>query len=179
MILKGNGKNTIRELLHQDKRYLIQLDVLEAEYKDKLNHILKKDESINLMPYGNHSRGTKFVDYSHKITPEMIASFNIICNKIEGYHYGRMDIMFNSFEDLAQGKNLQIVEINGAISEPTHMYDPKHSIWFGWKELIRHFHYMYLISKHNHKNGAKYLSFKEGIHEFKKHHNHYNIILEF
>lgn len=179
MILKGNGKNTIRELLHQDKRYLLQLETLEAEYKEKLNYVLKKGETINLVPYGNHCRGTKFVDASHEITPEMTASFNIICSQIEGFHFGRMDIMYQSYEDLAQGKNFQIVEINGAISEPTHMYDPKHSLWFGWKELTRHFHYMYLISKNNHKNGAKYLSFKEGVHEFKKHHNHYDTILEF
>lgn len=179
MILTGNGKNTISELLHQDKRYLLQLEVLEEEYKDKLNTILSEGETINLVPYGNHCRGTKFVDASHEITPEMIESFNTICNQIQGFHYGRMDIMFNSYEDLAKGKNFQIVEINGAISEPTHMYDPKHSLWFGWKELTHHFHYMYLISKNNHKKGVNYLTFKEGVREFKKHHKYYNTILEF
>lgn len=179
MILTGNGKNTIRELLHQDKRYLLQLEVLEEEYKDQLNIILKEGETINLVPYGNHCRGTKFVDASHEITPEMMESFNTICSQINGFHFGRMDIMYHSYEDLAQGKNIQIVEINGAISEPTHMYDPKHSLWFGWKELTRHFHYMYVISKHNHKNGAKYLTFKEGVQEFKNHHKHYDTILEF
>ncbi|WP_415799635.1 D-alanine--D-alanine ligase [Flavobacterium cucumis] len=179
MILKGNGKNTLRELIHQNKRYLIQLKALEEEYKDKLNAVLKIGETINLVPYGNHCRGTKFVDASHEITAEMIESFNRICNQIDGFHFGRMDIMYKSYEDLAKGKNFQIVEINGAISEPTHMYDPKHSIWFGWKELTRHFHYMYLISKNNHKNGAKYLTFKEGVQEFKNHHKHYDTILEF
>lgn len=179
MILTGNGKNTLRELLHQDKRYLLQLEVLEEEYKDKLNTILSEGETINLVPYGNHCRGTKFVDASHEITPEMIESFNTICNQIEGFYFGRMDIMYHSFKDLAQGKNFQIVEINGAISEPTHMYDPKHSLWFGWKELTRHFHYMYVISKHNRKNGANYLTFKEGVREFKKHQKYYDTILEF
>lgn len=179
MILIGNGKNTIRELLHQDKRYLLQLEVLEEEYKEKLNTILSEGETINLVPYGNHCRGTKFVDASHEITPEMIESFNIICSQINGFHFGRMDIMYHSYEDLAQGKNFQIVEINGAISEPTHMYDPKHSLWFGWKELTRHFHYMYVISKHNRKNGANYLTFKEGVREFKKHQKYYDTILEF
>ncbi len=179
MILTGNGKNTIRELLHQDKRYLLQLEVLEQEYKEKLNTILNKGETINLVPYGNHCRGTKFVDASHEITPEMIESFNTICNQIEGFYFGRMDIMYQSYEVLAQGKNFQIIEINGAISEPTHMYDPKHSLLFGWKELTRHFHYMYLISKNNHKKGVKYLTFKEGVREFKKHQKYYNTILEF
>ena len=179
MILKGNGKNTIRELIHQDNRYLMQLNALEIEYKEKLNHVLRDGETLNLVPYGNHCRGTKFVDSSYEITPEMEKTFNLICEQIDGFHYGRMDIMFASFEDLVKGKNFQIVEINGAISEPTHIYDPKHSLWFGWKEITRHFHYMYLISKHNHKNGTKYLSFSEGVTEFKKHNNHYNTILDF
>jgi hypothetical protein len=96
-------------------------------------------------------------------------------SQIDGCQFGRMDIMYKSTEDLANGKNFQIVEINGAISEPTHMYDPKHSLLFGWKELTRHFHYMYLISKNNHENGAKYLTFKEGVQEFKNHHKHYYI----
>ena len=179
MILTGNGKNTLRELIQQDLRYLFQLETLEEEYKEQLETVLEIGEVINLVPYGNHCRGTKFVDASFEITPKMTESFNEICQQIDGFHYGRMDIMYKSFEDLAQGKHFQIVEINGAISEPTHMYDPKHSLLFGWKELTRHFHYMYLISKHNKKNGAKYLTFKEGIQEFKNHHKHYDTILDF
>ena len=179
MILTGNGKNTLRELIQQDLRYLFQLETLEVEYKEQLETVLEIGEVINLVPYGNHCRGTKFVDASFEITSKMTESFNEICQQIDGFHFGRMDIMYKSFDDLAQGKHFQIVEINGAISEPTHMYDPKHSLLYGWKELTRHFHYMYLISKHNKKNGAKYLTFKEGIQEFKNHHKHYDTILDF
>lgn len=179
MIITGNGKNTIRELLHQEKRYLLQLKTLEKEYKNKLDLVLNLNESINLVPYGNHCRGTKFIDASHEINTKMVTSFNTICNQIEGFYYGRMDIMFKNFTDLAEGKNFQIVEINGAISEPTHMYDPKHSLLFGWRELMRHFHYLYLISKSNRTNGGQYLTFKNGIKEFKKHQKYYDTILDF
>ncbi|MDK2773185.1 MAG: D-alanine--D-alanine ligase [Flavobacterium sp.] len=179
LILKGNGKESIKELLLKDPRYEFQLEVLQKEYGDKLNQILSENESINLVPYGNHCRGTKFIDFSHFITPKLEETFTHICNQINGFHYGRMDIMFDSFEKLENGKNFQIVEINGAISEPTHIYDPNHSLWYGWKELTRHFHYLYKISKYNKKQGATYLSFKEGISEFKKHIQFYNTILKF
>ena len=179
LIIKGNGKNTIKELLLQDPRYQFQLKVLSKEYGEKLNQILPKDESINLVPYGNHCRGTKFLDFSMYITPRLENTFTQICNQINGFYYGRMDIMFDSFEKLEAGENFQIVEINGAISEPTHIYDPNHSLFFGWKELIKHHRYLYLISKQNHKNGHKYLSFKEGVTEFKKHNKYYNTILKF
>lgn len=179
LILNGNGRNTIKELLLKNPRYEFQLEVLQKEYGEKLNQILLENETINLVPYGNHCRGTKFIDSSHKITPKLEETFTTICNQIDGFNYGRLDIMFNSFEELEKGLNFQIVEINGAISEPTHIYDPNHSLWFGWKELTRHFYYLYQISKHNKKNGAKYLSFKEGITEFKKHNTFYDSILKF
>lgn len=179
LILKGNGKNTVRELLEKDPRFELQIPVLEKDFPQIIDTVLEENKTLNLVPYGNHCRGTKFVDASHKITPKMIDSFNEICSKIDGFHFGRMDIMYKSYADLEVGKNFQIVEINGAISEPTHMYDPKHSLLYGWKELTRHFHYMYLISKANHKNGAKYLTLKEGLDEFKNHHKHYDKILEF
>lgn len=176
MIITGNGKNTIRELLHQDKRYLLQLKDLETTHQVVLNTILNVNESINLVPFGNHCRGTKFVDISYKITPELNKNIQKLCNQIEGFYYGRMDIMFSNFDDLAKGENFQIVEINGAISEPTHMYDPSHSLLFGWKELIRHFHYMFLISKDNHKKGTPYLRTKDVWKEYIKHKKHYNTI---
>lgn len=179
LIIKGNGKNSIKELLLKDPRYEFQLHVLQKEYGDKLNQILLNNESINLVPYGNHSRGTKFIDFSHFITPKLEETFTQICNQINGFHYGRMDIMFDSFENLENGKKFQIVEINGAISEPTHIYDPNHTLWYGWKELTRHFRYLYQISKHNKKNGTPYLSFKDGVSEFRKHNNFYNTILKF
>lgn len=179
LILKGDGKSTIRKLLEQNPRFELQIKVLEKEFSQIIDTILDENQTINLVPYGNHCRGTKFVDASHKITPKMIDSFNEICSQISGFHFGRMDIMFTNFLDLEEGKNFQIVEINGAISEPTHIYDPNHSLLFGWKELTRHFHYMYLISKANKNNGAKYLTFKEGVSEFKNHHKHYDRILEF
>lgn len=179
LILKGNGVDTIRDLLKKDPRFELQIPALQKEFPEIIDSILEENKILNLVPYGNHCRGTKFVDASHEITPKMIESFNEICSKINGFHFGRMDIMYNNYKDLEEGKNFQIVEINGAISEPTHMYDPKHSLFYGWKELTRHFHYMYLISKENHKNGAKYLTLKEGINEFKNHHKHYDKILEF
>lgn len=179
LIIKGNGKDSIKELLLKDPRYEFQLEVLQKEYGNKLNQVLSEKESLNLVPYGNHCRGTKFIDFSHFITPKLEETFTQICNQINGFHYGRMDIMFDSFENLENGKNFQIVEINGAISEPTHIYDPNHSLWFGWKELTRHFRYLYQISKHNKKNGTPYLSFKQGVTEFKKHNSFYDSILKF
>jgi len=180
LIVTGDGKSTIEELLLQNPRFAFQIPVLKTELNEKINEVLKDGEQLNLVPYGNHCRGSKFIDASHYITPQLIERFNTICKEIDGFYFGRMDIMFESYEALERGENFEIIEINGALSEPTHIYDPKHSLFYGWKELTRHFHYMYEISKISHEQfNNPYLNFKDGLKEFKKHHQYYDIILKF
>lgn len=179
LTVTGDGISSIKQLLAQNPRFELQTAVLEKELSLSLNSILEKDKRLNLVPYGNHCRGAKFLDASDKISTKLLDTFDAICSQIDGFYYGRMDIMFTNFNDLENGKNFQIVEINGAISEPTHIYDPKHSLFFAWKELIKHFYLMYQISKKNHKKGISYLSFKNGIIEFKNHFRYYNQILKF
>ena len=120
-------------------------------------------------PYGNHARGAKFIDVSHWVTTELSEAIDEMCVQISGFYFGRLDVMYYTFEALERGINFSVVELNGAASEPTHIYDPKHSIWFAWKELARHITYMYEISVENHKKGFPYLGYKEGIREYKMH----------
>jgi hypothetical protein len=169
LIVTGNGISTIEELLKENPRYKMQLAVLQQEYGKQLLDILPKGEKRNLVPYGNHARGAKFIDSSHWITPKLTEVINEIGLQIDGFYFGRMDVMYTNLEDFEQGKNFVIVELNGAASEPTHIYDPKHSLWFAWRELARHITYMYEISVANHKNGMLYLPHKTGMREYRLH----------
>lgn len=179
LIVTGDGKSDIESLLKQNPRHEMQLQTLKNEYGSKLHNILPFGEKLNLVPYGNHIRGAKFLDDSHLISDKLNAVFNEICSQIDGFYFGRLDIMFSNYEDLENGKNFQIVELNGSGSEPTHIYDPKHSIFFAWKELWRHIYFMYKISVHNHKNGVAYLSRKEGKAQFKLHYEQSAKIVNF
>jgi hypothetical protein len=169
LIVTGDGKSTIKELILQNPRFELQLKTLEKEFKEKLSEVLPLGEKCNLVPYGNHCRGSKFIDASHLITPKLNEVIDTMCQQIEGFYFGRMDLMYNTFEELENGRQFQLVEVNGAASEPTHIYDPKHSIFFAWKELARHITYMYKISVQNHKKGAPYLTHKEGMKQYRLH----------
>ncbi len=169
IIVSGDGKSTVKELLMKDPRHHMQLSNIAREHSDVLNTILPLGKKINLMPYGNHARGAKFTDVSHLISDGLISSINQICLKIPGFFFGRLDIMYDDFTDLEAGRNFSIVEVNGSSSEPTHIYDPKHSIFFAWKELIRHIRYMYEISSENHRRGTRFLSNKEGMEQYRIH----------
>ena len=161
LIVEGNGINTIQELIEQNPRFALQLVTLKKKYGDNLNEVLPESTKLNLMPYGNHVRGSKFTDVSYRISEKLTQTINDICLQIPDFYFGRLDIMFSSWEDLAQGKNFSIIELNGAGSEPTHIYDPKHSIFFAWKEIIKHYNILYKISTHNHQKGYSYLNLQQ------------------
>jgi hypothetical protein len=169
LIITGNGFSTVEELIKENPRYELQLKALKKEYGKKILDILPKDEKLNLVPYGNHARGAKFIDGSQWITPQLSKTINEMCLQIPGFYFGRLDVMYNTIEELEIGSNYSIVELNGAGSEPTHIYDPRHSLFFAWKELAKHITYMYEISVANHKNGFPYLNYKEGMKEYKMH----------
>lgn len=179
LIVEGDGRSTIEELLKANPRFEFQLKALEKEYGNQLKSILAKGEKRNLVPYGNHARGAKFLDYSHLISPELTKVIDAMCLQIPEFYFGRMDLMYNTWEELERGENFSIVELNGAASEPTHIYDPKHSLFFAWKELARHIRYMFQISVANHKRGFPYLSHKDGMEQYRLHLEQSNKIVNF
>lgn len=136
LTIKGNGKDSIEQLLNKNKRYALQIPTLRKLIN--LDEIVPQDVEKCLVPFGNHNRGTLFLCGKQRISKALEENFNKILNKIDGFYFGRLDIRFNTFEELEQGKNFSIIEINGAKSEPTHIYDPKYSFWYGQKEIFRH-----------------------------------------
>jgi len=164
LTLHGDGSSTMKELLKKDKRFVLQLPSLQKTYGQKLETILLKDEEYLLVPYGNHARGARFIDISNLIDEQLTTTIDSVCKEIPGFYFGRMDVKYNTWEELKEGKNFSIIEVNGAGSEPTHIYDPKHSVFFAWKEIIRHLNILLRISRYNHRHKKiAYLGFKEGL----------------
>ena len=179
VIIEGDGKSTISDLIKANPRYELQIENIKKDFGTRFNEVLDKGKKLNLVPYGNHARGAKFIDASHLITDRLHETIDSMCQEISEFYFGRLDIIYDNWTDLEQGKNFAIVEVNGAASEPTHIYDPKHSLFFAWKELARHITYMYKISVQNHKRGFPYLSHKEGMRQYKLHLEQSNKIVNF
>jgi len=68
---------------------------------------------------------------------------------------------------LKKGTDFSLIEVNGAGSEPTHMYDPRHSLFNAWKEIVKHWLILWRISRANHKRGVPYIKWKEGVKMFR------------
>lgn len=134
----------------------------------ELQTVLPAGETKVVSPYGNHARGSKFLDDSHLIDEELTRVVDALCKEIPDFYFGRLDIRYESWELLKKGKNFSIIEVNGAGSEPTHIYDPKHSLFYAWKEIVRHWIILCRVSRMNHKRGHRYLTFREGMNMFRE-----------
>ena len=164
LTVEGDGKLSIEELLKKEKRFILQLATLRKTNKDELKIILGVGEKYLLVPYGNHARGAKFLDASDMIDETLTQSMDAACKEIDGFYFGRLDIKYNTWEELRHGKNFSIIELNGAGSEPTHIYDPKHSIFFAWKEIIRHLNILSRISRiSKSQNKIPYMNLSSGL----------------
>lgn len=175
----GDGTSTMLQLLKTDKRFILQLATLKKSYGNELNRILQNGEKRILVPYGNHVRGAKFVDVSDLIDEQLTETIDDLCRRVKGFYFGRLDVRFNTWEELRQGKNMSIIELNGAGSEPTHMYDPKHSIFFAWKEIIRHWNILWKISRINHRrHELPYMKITSGLEMFRQNRAYVKMISE-
>ncbi len=172
LTVTGDGISTTEELLLLNSRYVLQLPVLVKTLGETMYEIIDKGEERVLVPYGNHVRGALFLDSTGMVTQQLEKLINRVSQSIEGFYYGRLDIRFNNYKELQEDKNWCIIELNGAGSEPTHIYDPKHSLLFAWKEIIRHWKMLYEISMQNKKKGYSFLSFKEGRNMFRQNNQH-------
>jgi len=179
LTVRGDGNSTIEKLLRKEKRHILQLASLRDSYKEKLQQILKQGEECLLVPYGNHARGAKFLNAHYMINGTLTDMIDSICKQIPGFYYGRLDIRFNTWGELSKGKKFSIIELNGAGSEPTHIYDPSHSIFFAWNEIIRHWNILYKISKLNHKfQKLPYMKFRSGMQMFRENNRHIKLVTE-
>jgi hypothetical protein len=166
--VKGDGYSTIEELLKLTPRYVLQLANLRKTLGESIHTVIAKNEERVLVPYGNHVRGSLFLDSTHKVNEKLEAVIDRVCKSVDGFYFGRLDIRFNSYAELQEDKNWSIIELNGAGSEPTHMYDPRHSLFFAWKEIVRHWKMLYKVSMQNKSKGFPFLSYKEGVKMFRE-----------
>ncbi|NOZ48379.1 MAG: hypothetical protein GXO79_16630 [Chlorobi bacterium] len=156
LIIEGDGKHTLQELMKKDLRSLMRFDYLTKKYSNILNKIISKGEKILLEPIGNHNRGTVFLNGNYLINKELVSVFDNIAKDLKGFYYGRFDLKYNSLEELYKGEKIKILEINGVNSEPAHIYEPAFSLLNAYKSIFKHVKIIYNISRYNHKSGIKY-----------------------
>lgn len=165
--VKGNGKLTLEELILKNPRAIIQWKKLVKKFGHRFHEILPEGEELELEPIGNHVRGTKFLNGSYLIDNQLHHVFHGITSRLNGVYYCRYDLKCTSVEDLKQGKNIRIVEVNGVGAEPAHIYDPDYKILQAWKDIFRLWKAIFVIARYNHSQGVEYMTTREVVAHWK------------
>ncbi len=148
----GDGNSSLLSLIINDERSKHYLEYISEINRDRLQMIPKLKEEIVLNVIGNHSKGTQFINGNHLISSELEKFLNKLNTEIEGWFYGRIDVKYNNFEELLKGENFKIIEVNGVISEPTHIYDASEGSYFkALKSIKNHWKLIYTIGVKNKK----------------------------
>jgi len=150
--VKGDGISTLKRLAENEIRAHGRLDYLANKFSREWQTVLEKDQICVLEEIGNHCRGTKFIDACDLISPDLKRIFDHICKHLPDFHYGRFDLKVSSIEDLKQGKNIRIFELNGVNSEVADIYDPKHNLMYAYRRVFNELRTVYRISRALRKN---------------------------
>lgn len=118
----GDGASTLSALILADKRAFLYYKLLQNIHKENMWSIPKKGEKITLTVIGNHSKGTEFINGNHLISKELENTIDQLSKQMKGWYYGRLDIKYDTLEKLIDG-HFKVLEINGILAEPTHIYD--------------------------------------------------------
>jgi membrane protein DedA with SNARE-associated domain/pimeloyl-ACP methyl ester carboxylesterase len=133
----GDGRRTLEELILADPRAVAMARYYCRKNAERLDLVPAEGEQVTLGELGTHARGAIFLDGAEHLTPDLEAEVERIARCFEGFHFGRFDLRVPSPEDLRAGRHLRVLELNGVTSEMTHIYDPRHSLWTGWRTLLR------------------------------------------
>ena len=141
----GDGQSKWGELILADQRARIIAPVYFARHRDILDVVPLKDEVLLLSECGNHCQGAIFINGNHLTTPALTDELDRITKHIPDFYFGRFDIRYLDDNSLRQGAHFEILEINGAGSEATHIWDARTSMREAYTTLLEQWQLLFEI----------------------------------
>lgn len=164
-VLVGDGEHTIEQLIWNHPRHSLQPRIFLDRFADRLGEIPAAGETIRLAQAGNHAQGTMFTDGSELITAELTVlidrlarSFAPDASGLGSLDFGRFDLRYTSDEELAAGRGLAIIELNGTFAESTNIYDPRMPLRLVYQTLYRQWATIFAIGLLRRRAGQKPMS---------------------
>jgi pimeloyl-ACP methyl ester carboxylesterase/membrane protein DedA with SNARE-associated domain len=168
-IIVGDGRRTLRQLIYRHPRYRMQAKVFLSRHVNAADRVLDRGEPFRLGVAGNHCQGAAFFDGSHLITPELEERVEGIARSFPGFDFGRFDVRYSDEEKFKRGEEFAIVELNGALSESTNIYDPKFSVLRAYRVLFEQWAILYRIGAEHRRRGRRTTSIRDVIRTIARH----------
>jgi hypothetical protein len=150
----GDGQSTVSDLIWADCRARFMAQKYLQRLHGRENEILKPGHVLRLVEAGNHAQGCIFRDGIRFSSPALAECIDSISQKIPGFYIGRYDIRYAKAEHLRAGRNFKIIELNGAASEATSIYDAHNSVFDAYRTLFRQWDLVFAIGAANRRNGC-------------------------
>jgi len=150
----GDGQSTLHKLIDRDPRARIVSAAYFARLNEQLERIPRRGEKVRLVEAGNHCQGCIFEDGSDLYSGALVRAIDEISQKLDGFYVGRFDIRYERDADLRNGVGFKIVELNGAASEATNIYDSRYSLRRAYAMLYKQWCIVYAIGAANRAAGA-------------------------
>jgi hypothetical protein len=170
-VVIGDGVSTIEDLVWSHLRYRMQAGVFLARLGDRRREIPAKGQRIRLALAGNHAQGTMFTDGRGLMTPELEARIDEIARHYKGFFIGRFDVRYRSRAEFMAGRDIAVVELNGATAESTNIYDPRASLWAAYRRLFQQWSLVFMIGAANRQRGGTGSSVERLLSLFREHLN--------
>ncbi len=171
--ITGNGQDTVLTLAKRHKRYTHHWHSF-LQYID-LERIPAADEEVRLSFIGSHTLGCKFTDDSYLHTPELERAIFEFFDDQPGFNFGRVDVKSPS-EDALKAGDFVVIEVNGVASLPTHMFDPKFSVFDAYKIFFEHGKYLAQIGREHKDKPMKLLPYRDILNKAKANQNMLNLV---
>lgn len=154
----GDGRSTLRDLILKDPRARRIAPIYFRRHARNLDRIVPENEQVRLVFTGNHCKGAIFRDGARYITPALTARCDAIARSLPAFHFGRFDVRFDSLAELMRGEGFTIIEINGAGSEATHIWDRRMSLIETYRVLFAQIDLIFAIGQAYRAQGFRPMS---------------------
>jgi len=151
----GDGRSTLRQLIANDRRAKLLLRIYLPRLAARLGEVPPAGQPVRLVFVGNHCKGAVFRDGSAQVTPAMVACFDRIARALPEFYFGRFDVRFSSLAGLKRGEGFKIIEVNGAGSEATHIWDKNTRLFDAYRTLFEQFDLAFEIGRMNRARGFR------------------------
>ncbi len=151
----GDGRSSLQQLILADPRTGAQPRLYMRHMESRLHEVPASGEAVQLVFVGNHCKGSTFIDGRDHITAELTARIDAIARSMPDFHFGRFDVRYASLAELRQGRGFSIIEVNGAGSEATHIWDPATTLAEAYRTQFHHYASAYRIGAANRARGAR------------------------
>lgn len=141
----GDGHTKLGDLILKDKRGRVIATTYFGRHRDYLNEIPEAGESVLLSECGNHCQGAIFVNGQDLITTELKEAIERVARQIPHFYFGRFDVRYQNAESLKKGQRFEIVEVNGAGSEATHIWDANTRLIDAYETLFQQWNLLFEI----------------------------------